>query len=152
MFAKLMTSAVAILAAALLAYLGRATIAAYGAARYQAGFADARLRQVPQILSANAAAAKAATDARDRIIAAETARAEGAARLSALIERSQDEVKAYETSDAGRADCLGAERVRAIEAGRAALFPAAAPAPASSGESGSLPADAARDGGGRRAG
>ena len=41
MFTKLMTSAVAILAAALFAYLGRTTILAYGAARYQAGLAEA---------------------------------------------------------------------------------------------------------------
>lgn len=150
MIAKLIPSAVAILAAALFAYLGRTTILAYGAARYQAGLADARLQQVPQILSANGAAAKAATDARDRIIAAETTRAGEAARLTRLIERSQDEVRAYDTNDAGRADCLGAERVRAIEAGRAALFPAAAPAAASAGEPGSVPADAARDRSGRQ--
>lgn len=150
MFAKLIPSAVAILAAALFAYLGRTTILAYGAARYQAGLADARLQQLPQILSANEAAAKAAVGARDRIIAAETARAGETARLTGLIERSQDEVRAYETKDAGRADCLGAERVHAIETGRAALFPAAAPAPTRVGEPGSVPADTARDHGGRQ--
>ena len=150
MFTKLMTSAVAILAAALFAYLGRTTILAYGAARYQAGLADARLQQVPQILSANEAAAKAATDARNRMIAAETSRAGEAARLAMLIERSQEEVKAYETKDAGLAGCLGAERVRAIETARAALFPAASPTPAGAGEPGSVPADAAHDHGGRR--
>jgi hypothetical protein len=132
-FAKLMIGAVAVLAAALFAYLEQAMIAAYGTARYQAGLAEGRLQQLPQILSANQAAAKAGLDARDHIIAAETAHAGEAARLAALVERSQDEVRAYEASDAGRASCIGAERVRAIGASRAALFPAAPAVPAGGG-------------------
>jgi len=150
MLTKLMTSAVAILAAALFAYLGRTTILAYGAARYQAGLADARLQQMPQILSANEAVAKVATEARDRMLAAETSRAGEAARLATLIERSQEEARAYETNDAGLAGCLGAERVRAIESARAALFPAALPASAGAGDPGPVPADAAHDDGGRQ--
>jgi len=143
MYAKLMMGAVAVLAAALFAYLGHSMIAAYGAARYQAGLADGRLQQVPQILSANALAAKSGLAARDRIIAAETANAGEAARLAALIQQSQDEVKAYEASSAGTGDCLDAERVRAVEAARSALFPAPASAEAASGSPGPVPADTA---------
>jgi hypothetical protein len=132
MYAKLMMGAAAVLAAALCAYLGHVLIAGYGTARYRQGLAEARAERLPQILSANRAATKAALDARDRLIAAEAARADQAARLTALIRRSDEEVGAYETSDAGRAGCLDAGRVRAIEANRAALFPAI-PAPETSG-------------------
>jgi hypothetical protein len=152
MYAKLVVGAVAVLAAALFAYLGHSVITAYGAARYQAGLAEGRLQQVPQILSANAIAAKAALEARDRIIAAETAHASEAARLAALIQQSQDEVKTYEANSAGVRDCLDAERVRAVEAARRALFPTAASTEAASGEPGSVSADAATIAGRRRPG
>ena len=152
MYAKLMMSAVAVLAAALFAYLGHSVIAAYGAARYQAGLADGQLRQVPLILSANAVAAKAALDNRDRIIAAETAHASEAARLAALIQQSQDEVRTYEASSAGAGDCLDAERVRAVEAARSALFPTATSSEAAKGEPGSVSADAATIAGRRQPG
>jgi hypothetical protein len=152
MYAKLMMGAVAVLAAALFAYLGHSIIAAYGVARYQAGLADGRLQQVPQILSANALAAKSGLDARDRIIAAETAHASEAARLAALIQQSQDEVKAYETSSAGAGDCLDAERVRAVEAARGALFPARASSEAASGSPGPVPTDTAPSAGRRNPG
>jgi hypothetical protein len=141
MFAKLMICAAAMLAAALFAYLGHIVIDAYGAARYHAGLADGRLEQMPGILSANAAAAKAELAARERIIAAETAHAGETTRLAALIQRSQDEVKAYETSAAGAAGCLDADRVRAIEAVRTALFPSLTAAAAGSGKSGPVPPD-----------
>jgi len=152
MYAKLMMSAVAMLAAALFAYLGHSVITAYGAASYRAGLAEGRLQQVPQILSANAAAAKAALDTRDRIIAAETVHANETARLATLIQQSQDEVKAYEASGAGVGDCLDAERVRAVEAARRALFPTAASTEAANGEPGSVSADAATIAGRRRVG
>ena len=152
MYAKLMMGAVAVLAAALFAYLGHSVIAAYGAARYQAGLADGRLQQVPQILSANAIAAKAALDDRDRIIAAEAAHAFEAARLAALIQQSQDEVKAYEASGAGAGDCLNAERVRAVESARSALFPPAASTEAANGEPRSVQAHAATIAGRRQPG
>jgi len=141
MYAKLMMGAAAVLAAALFAYLGHVLIAGYGTARYRQGLAEARAERLPQILSANQAATKAALDARDRLIAAEAARADQVARLTALIRRSDEEVGAYETSDAGRAGCLDAGRVRAIEANRAALFPVA---PGTSrGEPGPMPTEPA---------
>jgi len=152
MFAKIMSGAAAVLAAALFAYLGHALIEAYGAARYQAGLADGQLRQVPQILAANAAVTKAGLDARDRIIAAEVAHASEATKLAELIQKSEDEVKSYEASDAGIAGCLGAERVRAIEASRAALFPAPSSTAAGSGEAGPVPPDAVADPSGWRPG
>jgi len=139
-----MLSAAAVLAAALFAFLGDRMIQAYGAARYQAGLADGRVQQLPAILTANAAAAQAGLDARDRLIAAEHNHATQAVRLAALIQQSEDEGRAYEASDAGRADCLDAERVRAIEVTRAALFPVAAAQTSTSGQSGPLPADATR--------
>ena len=121
-----MLSAAAVLAAALFAFLGDRLISAYGDARFQAGLAGGQVKQLPAILAANAAATKAGLDARDRLIAAEHDHAAETARLAAVIQQSEHEGKAYEASDAGRADCLDAERVRAIEASRAALFPATA--------------------------
>jgi hypothetical protein len=152
MWNKLILRAAAVLAAALFAFLGDRTIHAYGAARYQAGLAEGQLQPLPAILTANASAAKAGLDARDRLIAAEHNHATQAVRLAAVIQQSEDEGKAYEASDAGRADCLDAERVRTIEATRAALFPAAAPQASGSGQSGSLPADAPRQASGRNPG
>jgi hypothetical protein len=142
MYAKLMMGAAAVLAAALFAYLGHVLIRSYGSARYFQGLAEGREAQWPQILSANAAAAKAALDARDRIIAAETERAREAARAATLIRRSDEEVKAYETSDAGHAACLDAGRVHAIDAFRAALFSAAPVAEARNDGSRPMPANA----------
>ncbi len=121
-----MLSAAAVLAVALFAFLGDRLISAYGDARFQAGLAGGQVKQLPAILAANAAATKAGLDARDRLIAAEHDHAAETARLAAVIQQSEHEGKAYEASDAGRADCLDAERVRAIEASRAALFPATA--------------------------
>jgi hypothetical protein len=100
------------------------------------------LQPLPAILTANASAAKAGLDARNRLIAAAHNHATEAVRLAALIQQSEDEGKAYEASDTGRADCLDAERVHTIEATRAALFPATAAQAAGSGQSGSVPADA----------
>jgi hypothetical protein len=140
MWSKIMTGAAALLAAALFASLGNRLIGAHGEARYQAGLAKGQVQQLPAILAAHAAATKEALDARDRIITADAAQAKEMARLTALIRRSDDEVNAYEATDAGHADCLGAGRVRAIEAARAALFPVTAQAP-NGGVSGSLPAD-----------
>jgi len=152
MFAKIMSGAAAILAAALFAYLGHALIEGYGAARYKAGLADGRLQQVPQILAADAAAAQSGLEARDRIIAAESAHAAEATRLAQLTQRSEDEVESYETSNAGNAACLDAGRVRAIEASRAALFPAPAPTATGRGGPGPLPPDAIADRNGRQPG
>jgi len=143
MWAKLMLGAAAVLAAALFAFLGDRLIAAYGNGRYPAGLADGQVRQLPAILAANAQAARAGLDARDRIIAAEQVHADETARLAAMVERSDEEVKAYEAGAAGRAGCLDAERVRAIEAGRAALFSAAGPEAAAGDDPGPVPADAA---------
>jgi hypothetical protein len=81
-------------------------------------------------------------DARDRIIAAETERSREAARAATLIRRSDEDVRAYETTDAGHIACLDAGRVRAIDAFRAALFSAAPPAEAGDDQSGPVPANA----------
>jgi len=143
MFAKLMMGAAAVLAAALFAYLGDRLINAYGEARYQSGLADAQIKQMPGILAANEKAAQAGLDARDRVIAADGARDTTLARLIPQILSAQDKVTAYAASAAGRTDCLGPDRVRGIEADRAALFPAASPDPAGGGATRPMPANAA---------
>jgi hypothetical protein len=58
-----------------------------------------------------------------------------------IILHSTNTVREYAQTDAGRARCLGADRVRGIDALDAALFPQGA-APPGSGDAG-LPADAA---------
>jgi len=147
MFAKLMMGAAAVLAAALFAYLGDRTIHAYGDARYQGGLADGQLKQVPGILAANARAAQAGLDARDRVIAADGTRDAELGRLLPQILSAQDKVTAYAASAAGRAVCLGPDRVRDIETDRSALFPAAVPDPAHGRQAGSMPADATANAG-----
>jgi len=142
MFAKLMIGAAAVLAAALFAYLGDRTINAYGEARYQSGLADGQLKQVPGILAANARAAQAGLDARDRVIAADGARDAELGRLLPQILSAQDKVTAYAASAAGRAVCLGPDRVWSIEADRTALFPAATPDSAGGHPARPVPADA----------
>ena len=143
MFAKLTTCAAALLAAALFAYLGNRLITAYGEARYQSGRADGQLMQMPGILAANQRAAQAGLDARDRVIAADGARDTTLSRLIPQILSAQDKVTAYAASAAGRADCLGPDRVRGIETDRLSLFPPAASDPAGGSATGSMPADAA---------
>jgi hypothetical protein len=139
-----------VLAAALFAYLGHVLIAGYGTARYRQGLAEGRAERLPQLLSANRTATQAALEARDRVIAAEAARADQAARLATLIRRSDEEVTRYETSNAGRAGCLDAGRVRAIEAHRTALFPELSPTETSRREPGSVPAEPAPHATGRQ--
>lgn len=56
-----------------------------------------------------------------------------------IIVRSTDTVRSYAQTDAGRARCLGADRVRGIDALDAALFPA--PAEASGRGDADVPAD-----------
>ncbi len=142
MFAKLMIGAAAVLAAALFAYLGDRLIAGYGEARYQSGLADGQLKQMPSILAASQQAAQAGLDARDRVIAADGVRDAMLGQLIPQILSAQDKVTAYAASAAGRADCLGPDRVRGIEADRLTLFPAAISDPADGGTAGALPADA----------
>jgi len=141
MFGRLMISAAAVLAAALFAYLGNRLISAYGEARYQSGLAEGQLKQVPGILVANEKATRAGLDARDRIIAADGTRDAELGRLLPEILSAQDKVATYAASTAGRADCLGPDRVRGIEADRLALFPAAAPSQAGTGAARSMPSD-----------
>lgn len=148
MFAKLMMSAAAVLAAALFAYLGDRLIDAYGEARYQSGLADGQLKQMADILAANRRAAQAGLDARDQVIAADGARDAALSRLIPQILSAQDKVTAYAASDAGRADCLGPDRVRGIEADRLTLFPTATSDPAGGGAAGPVSADAAPVAGG----
>ena len=141
MFAKLTMCAAAVLAAALFAYLGDRLINAYGAARYQSGLADGQLKQMPGILAANQQAARAGFDARDRVIAADHMRDATLNRLIPQILSAQDKVTTYAASAAGRADCLGPERVRGIEADRLGLFPAAASSYPTGGTARPLPTD-----------
>ena len=143
MFAKVMISAAAILAAALFAYLGNRLINAYGEARYESGLADGQLKQMPGILAANRRATQAGLDARDRVIAADGAHDAAVSRLIPQILSAQEKVTAYAASAAGRAICLGPDRVRGIEADRLALFPATAHTSAGHGSAGSMPTDAA---------
>lgn len=148
MFAKMMIGAAALLAAAPLAYLGHELIQAYGEARYQSGLADGRLRQLPDIVAANAEAARAGLAARDRVIAADGLRDAALNRMIPQILSAQDKVTAYAASIAGRAACLGAERVRGIETDRLALFPVATSNTAGGGPAGPVPADPVADGDG----
>lgn len=143
MFAKLMIGAAAFMAAALFAYLGDRVINAYGEARYQSGFADSRLTQVPGILAANEKAAQAGLGARDRVIVADGLRDAALARLIPQILSAQEKVTAYAASAAGRAYCLGPDRVRGIETDRAAIFPDTPADPADSGSAGSVSANPA---------
>jgi hypothetical protein len=146
MWGRLLAGAAVMLTFALAAFLGQHMIAAYGDARYAAGRAAERVAQLPSILAANAAAAKAALTARDRIITADSVHAAELARLLLPILHSNDEVTAYAATDAGRAACLDAERVRGIEASRSAFFPAAAPAAPGIGEPRPVPANTAGQG------
>jgi len=141
MFAKLMIGAAAVMVAALFAYLGDRTIRAYGEARYQSGLSDGQLKQMPGILAANARAEQAGLDARDRVIAADGRRDAELGRLLPQILSAQDKVTAYAASAAGRAACLGPDRVWSVEADRSALFPAAATDSAGDRQSGPMPAD-----------
>lgn len=143
MFTKLMIGVAAVLAAALFAYLGNRLIHAYGDARYESGLANGQLNRMTDILAANRAAAQAGLDARDRVIAADSTRDAELGRLIPQILSAQTKVTAYAASAAGRADCLGPERVRGIETDRAALFPAPASDSADGGAAGSVPTDAA---------
>ena len=131
--------AVAALAAALFAFLGDRMIAAYGNARFEAGVAVGQIRQFPAILASQQAAAQAALDRQDRMIAAGTRHASEIARIAASFRTSDEEFHAYAATLPGRADCLDPERVRAIEAARAALF--AARATPGIDASGSVPAN-----------
>jgi len=143
MWSKIIVSAVALLAAALFAYLGQRTIAAYGTARQAQGAAEGKLTQLPAVLEANAQAARTAIEARDRVIAANGARDAEIDRLLPLILSARDKVTAYAETDRGRATCLGPERVRDIAADRTALFHPATADATGSDRPGSVPADAA---------
>jgi len=146
--AKLIICAAAVLAATLFAYLGSRLIDAYGDARYESGLADGQLKQMPGILAANRRAAQAGLDARDRVIAADGAHDATLRRLIPQILSAQDKVTAYATSVAGRAICLGPERVRGIESDRLSLFPPATADPAIGGSARSVSADTASVAGG----
>lgn len=148
MFAKLMIGAAAVLTAALFAYLGDRLINAYGEARYHSGLADGQLKQMPGILAANQQAAQAGLNARDRVIAADGARDATLGRLIPQILSAEDKVTTYAASAAGRAVCLGPDRVRGIEADRLTLFPATTPDPTSGDPAGFVPADPAPSAGG----
>jgi len=142
-----MMDSATVLAAALFAYLGDRLINAYGEARYQSGLADGQLKQVPGILAANARATQAGLDARDRVIAADGARDTTLGRLIPQILSAEDKVTAYAASTAGRAACLGPDRVWDIEADRTALFRASTPSRARTGATGSVSANTATDAG-----
>ena len=123
MWGKIAAGAGALLAFALAAFLGHALIRAYGAAERGAGRAEAEAAQLPAILATHEAAAHADLTARAKIIASQQNSADELARILPLIVAANDKVTTYAKSDAGRAPCLSADRVRGIEADRAALFP-----------------------------
>ncbi|WP_116090780.1 hypothetical protein [Sphingomonas crusticola] len=148
MWSKLIWTVAAVLAAAVLAVLGERTIAAYGEARYHAGLADGQMRQFPEVLASHVAAAQIALEGRDRIIDADARHAAELTRISTLARRSDQELYSYAATAAGGADCLDAERVRHIEAGRAALFVQPGSAPRD--EPGPVPADSLTEGNNRR--
>ncbi len=108
--------------------------------------AGERLVRVQDLADAEKAKAAAELANANRLIAAGDAYAARLAAIDPIIVRSTNMVKEYATTDAGRAVCRGADRVRAIDALDADL--ADDPRPASSG-AGSVPADAAAPAGGR---
>lgn len=114
-------------------------VIAYGEARYAQGQADAQVAQIPAIREADARAMQIALDGRDRVIAAQDTNMSELGRISALAFAANDKVTAYAHTAAGMAACLGPDRVRGIEADRAALFPASPAEGASGGKPGPLP-------------
>lgn len=123
-------------------------VVAFGDARYAQGKADAQVAQIPAIRAADTRAMRIAIDGRDRVIATQNVNMSELGRLSALALAANDKVTAYAPTTAGMAACLGPERVRGIEADRAALFPPAASAQAAGAASGPVPTLSYEDPGG----
>jgi hypothetical protein len=141
MWGKLLTVLVVTGIIGAVTFLGWRVVVAYGDARYSAGKADAKLEQMPAIIAANEAAAKQAIAGITDELTAERTHSATVERLAGLIATQEEKVDAYAQTDAGRAACLAPDRVRDIEADRAALFPPAAPATAAGGGPRPLPAD-----------
>ncbi|WP_442679738.1 hypothetical protein ACSBM8_00600 [Sphingomonas sp. ASY06-1R] len=120
---KILAALVGLLSLACAAFIMVKIVTLYGAARYAAGRAEAEAAQLPRIVAAHDAAARAGLTARDRIIAADASRMAEMARILPHILTAYDKVNAYASTVAGGAPCLAAERVRGIESDRAALFP-----------------------------
>jgi hypothetical protein len=131
------------LAFGLAAFLGVKLIDHYGDARYAAGVADGQLKQVPAILAANAQVTQMALQARDQVIAADGVRDTEVGRVLGLFTSFKERNAVYAQTDAGRAECLGADRMRGIAALGTSLFgfdPTSAPNTAGAGQAGSVPA------------
>lgn len=150
MWGKVISGAAIVLAFALAAFLGDKLLTHYGEARYQAGLADGQLKQVPAVLAANERVAKSGLDARDQVIAADGIRDAELGRLLPIIVSWKEREAVYAQSAAGRADCLGPERVLGIEDHRAALFPPPTADQAGGRAAGSVPSDAVAKASGRQ--
>lgn len=139
------------LAFGLAAFLGVKLIDHYGDARYRAGVAEGQLQQVPAVLAANAQVTQMALQARDQVIAADGVRDTEVDRVLGLFTSFKERNAVYAQTDAGRASCLGADRMRGIAALGTSLFgfdPTRTPDAAGGSEAGPVPAqlDQARTG------
>jgi hypothetical protein len=122
MWGKILASAAGLLAFALAAFLGHQLINAYGAGQRAAGRLEAKTEELPKILAEREAVSNAKLALRNDIIAAQQSSADELGRILPLILAANDRVSTHAQSDAGRAPCLSADRVRGIESDRAALF------------------------------
>jgi len=143
MWSKIVASAAGLLAMALAVFLCLRLVTAYGDARRAAGRAEAEVAQLPAILAANAAAARAEIRGRDNVLAADQRSADELARILPLVLAANEKVSSYAQTATGRIPCLDADRVRGIETDRAALFPTARDTP--EGFAGPVPADVLAD-------
>jgi hypothetical protein len=100
-------------------------------------------KQVPAVLAANAQVTQMALQARDQVIAADGVRDTEVNRVLGLFTTFfKERNAAYAQTDAGRAECLSAERMRGIAALGSSLFgfdPTSAPNAAGGGQAGSVP-------------
>lgn len=115
-------------------------------ASYKADLALCRSGRTIDRANAERDAAKAEAGWAHQQVDADKQQADREAARQPIIIRSTDTVREYAKTDAGRALCRGADRVRAVDALDAEL---ASPARAASGRAGAVPADAAAPPAGR---
>lgn len=115
-------------------------ITLYGKARYNAGQLSERVQWDHVVLAHEKEIGALSLANERRISAASEANAERLAAIAPVVLRSHDTVVKFAATAAGSVRCLDDERVRGIEADRAALF-ANYPAPAGTGAD-ALPSDA----------
>lgn len=114
----------------------------YGNARYQSGQSDERTIWQAKVVEAERGRLAAFQAGLNRQQGAETIYRETIRQLPPITNTIVERAVRYEQTPAGAAVCLDVERMRLIDATRAALFPTASPAPAS-GIDGALPAQPA---------